>query len=234
MNYSNFQQFADHWNETVGHDAHPPSPPRCHRRRRHHYQSTCMTTTTTAAAFQVHCNLPYGNSKSCPEGWGAAAYGYKWLDWNISMSCKMGAEYLRGGNDCCDEGNCPRGSDYDDYFYDGSGNCVNGAGWICAGIESDCSGYQGVFEDQFYTLANVFELDTSSASYSSTWAPTGSPTPVPTPGPTPLPTTPVPTAIPTPQPTPLPTPLPTSAPSFAPTPLPTSAPTLAPTNSTRR
>mmetsp|Transcript_103067 Transcript_103067/g.295639 ORF Transcript_103067/g.295639 Transcript_103067/m.295639 type:complete len:201 (-) Transcript_103067:270-872(-) len=159
---------------------------------------------------------------------------HQWLDWNISMSCKMGAEYLRGGNDCCDEGNCPRGSDYDDYFYDGSGNCVNGAGWICAGIESDCSGYQGVFEDQFYTLANVFELDTSSASYSSTWAPTGSPTPVPTPGPTPLPTTPVPTAIPTPQPTPLPTPLPTSAPSFAPTPLPTSAPTLAPTNSTRR
>ena len=51
-----------------------------------------------------------------------------------------------------------------------------------------------MFEDQFYTLANVFELDTSSASYSSTWAPTGSPTPVPTPGPTPVPTTAMPTA----------------------------------------
>ena len=41
----------------------------------------------------------------------------------------MGAEYLRGGDDCCEETGvrkCPRGSDFEDYFYDGSGNCVNG------------------------------------------------------------------------------------------------------------
>jgi len=174
MNYSNFQQFADHWNQSV------------------------------------NCNLPYGNGRSCAEGWSnGAAYGYKWLDWNSSISCRMGAEYLRGGDDCCDEtgvNKCPRGSDFDDYFYDDSGNCVNGKGWICTGISNDCSDYQGVFEGQSYTLAKVFELDTSSTSYSSTWAPTETPTPVPTS-------------------------LPTSAPSFAPT---TSAPTQAPTNTTTR
>eukprot|EP00619_Florenciella_sp_RCC1007_P013322 CAMPEP_0205911550 /NCGR_PEP_ID=MMETSP1325-20131115/5217_1 /ASSEMBLY_ACC=CAM_ASM_000708 /TAXON_ID=236786 /ORGANISM="Florenciella sp., Strain RCC1007" /LENGTH=1005 /DNA_ID=CAMNT_0053278095 /DNA_START=91 /DNA_END=3109 /DNA_ORIENTATION=+ len=176
MNYSNFEQFADHWNHSVGYNA----------------TSTTQHNTSSAAVTsnhqQVHCNLPYGNGRSCPEGWSnGAAYGYKWMDWNMSISCRMGAEYLRGGDDCCDETGdrkCPRGSDFDDYFYDTSGNCVSGKGWICAGFSNECTNYKGVFEDQSYTLANVFELDTSSTSYSSTWVPTTAPSFAPTPAPT--------------------------------------------------
>ena len=92
MNYTDFQQFAAHWNQSVGHKNHhtvtplPPPSPLLPVHKHDHY-----LIRRQFDLGQVNCNLPYGNGRSCAEGWSnGAAYGYKVLGLGLGLGLRLG------------------------------------------------------------------------------------------------------------------------------------------------